>query len=149
MLKMGLKKLKICSLWSVSIWGFVVLSLLVNMVQCQNFNDYEVNNPDVLPLVTTLVNSRLSNLTTVLSKDISKQASFCIKDPWVFLLFFPQLLCMLIVWFLNWIVELLIALTCSWLWIYELIGGSQCLRLIYVYTCVCNGIGSCFEIEVA
>ncbi|KAB2063515.1 hypothetical protein ES319_A10G221200v1 [Gossypium barbadense] len=81
MLKMGLKKLKICSLWSVSIWGFVVLSLLVNMVQCQNFNDYEVNNQDVLPLVTTLVNSRLSNLTTVLSKDISEQASFCIKDP--------------------------------------------------------------------
>ncbi|KAK8609643.1 hypothetical protein V6N13_062087 [Hibiscus sabdariffa] len=78
---MGLKKLKFCTFWSVSIWVFVVLSFLVNMVQCQDVNDYDqVDNPAVLPYVTSLVNNRLSNLTTVLSKEIRDQASFCIKD---------------------------------------------------------------------
>ncbi|XWS66190.1 hypothetical protein CRYUN_Cryun05aG0178700 [Craigia yunnanensis] len=81
MLKMGLKKLKVCTFWSVSIWVFVVLSFMVNMVKCQDLNDYDqVDNPAVLPLITALVNSRLSNLTKVLSKDISNQAIFCIKD---------------------------------------------------------------------
>ncbi|GMI80600.1 ATP-binding cassette G24 [Hibiscus trionum] len=78
---MGLKKLKSCTFWSASIWVFVVLSFLVNIAQCQDVNDYDqVDNPAVLPFVTSLVNARLSNLTNVLSKDISDQASFCIKD---------------------------------------------------------------------
>ncbi|XP_021295420.1 ABC transporter G family member 24-like [Herrania umbratica] len=81
MLKMGLKKLKVCTFWSVSFWVFVVLSFLVNMVQCQDLNDYDqVDDPAVLRFTTALVNSRLSNLTAVLSKGIRDQASFCIKD---------------------------------------------------------------------
>ncbi|XP_022765394.1 ABC transporter G family member 24-like isoform X2 [Durio zibethinus] len=81
MLKMGLKKLKVCTFWAVSIWVFVVLSFLVNMVQCQDLNDYgQADNSSFLPFITALVNSRLSNLTKFLSKDISDKASFCIKD---------------------------------------------------------------------
>ncbi|XVF83159.1 hypothetical protein PTKIN_Ptkin16aG0111300 [Pterospermum kingtungense] len=82
MLKMGLRKLKFFTFWSVSIWVFVVLSFLVNMAQCQDLNDYEqFDNPAILPLITAQVNRRLSNLTMVLSKDISDRASFCIKNP--------------------------------------------------------------------
>ncbi|GMI86994.1 ATP-binding cassette G24 [Hibiscus trionum] len=82
MLKMGLKKLKFCTFWPVSIWVFVVLNFLVNMVQCQDVNDYDqLDNPAVLPYVTSRVNSRISNLTSVLSKDIRDQTSFCMKDP--------------------------------------------------------------------
>lgn len=82
MLKMGLKKLKVCTFWSVSIWVFVVLSFSMNIVQCQDLNDYDqFNNPAVLPFITAQVNGRLSNLTTVLSKDISDRARFCIKNP--------------------------------------------------------------------
>lgn len=82
MLKMGLKKLKVCTFWSVSIWVFVVLSFSMNIVQCQDLNDYDqFNNPAILPFITAQVNGRLSNLTTVLSKDISDRARFCIKNP--------------------------------------------------------------------
>lgn len=81
MLKMGLKKLKVCSFWSASFWVFVVLSFLVNMVQCQDLNDYDqVDDPTALRFTTALVNSRLSNLTAVFSKDIGDQARFCIKN---------------------------------------------------------------------
>ncbi|OMP01108.1 ABC transporter-like protein [Corchorus olitorius] len=50
------------------------------MVQCQDVNDYNLGNPGVLPFATALVNSRLSNLTIVYSKEISEKAGFCIKD---------------------------------------------------------------------
>lgn len=79
--KMGLKKLKICTSWSMLIWVVVVLSLQ-NLVRCQDVGDYnEIDNPAVLPLITQLVYSRMSNLTAVISRDISNRSTFCIKDP--------------------------------------------------------------------
>ncbi|XP_039023413.1 ABC transporter G family member 24-like [Hibiscus syriacus] len=79
--KMGLKKLKVCTFCSLSIWVFVLLSFLLNTAQCQDVNDYDqVENPDVLPIVISIVNNRLSPLTNLLSKDISERAGFCIKD---------------------------------------------------------------------
>ncbi|KAI4351450.1 hypothetical protein L6164_005819 [Bauhinia variegata] len=70
------------SSWSI-IWllPIVVLSLF-QLVKCQEVNDYDqIDNPAVLPLITQLVYSRLSNLTSILSKEISGQSSFCVIDP--------------------------------------------------------------------
>lgn len=79
--KMGLKKLKICTSWSMLVWVVVVLSLQ-HLVRCQDVGDYnEIDNPAVLPLITQLVYSRMSNLTAVISRDISNRSTFCIKDP--------------------------------------------------------------------
>jgi len=62
----------------------VVLSLFLGMMQlpCQEVNDYDqIDSPAVLPLVTQLVYSQISNLTSILSQEISKESTFCIKDP--------------------------------------------------------------------
>ncbi|KAJ6357960.1 hypothetical protein OIU78_005736 [Salix suchowensis] len=78
---MGSKKLKICISWSMIIWVVVALSLQ-HLVGCQDVGDYnEINNPAVLPLITQFVYSRMSNLTAVISRDISNRSTFCIKDP--------------------------------------------------------------------
>ncbi|MBA0848487.1 hypothetical protein Goshw_002859 [Gossypium schwendimanii] len=48
-------------------------------------DDYsETQNPAVLPGVTDLIHKRLSNLTTLLIKDIGSDLSFCIKNAYVF-----------------------------------------------------------------
>ncbi|MED6209486.1 hypothetical protein PIB30_055126 [Stylosanthes scabra] len=61
-------------------WLF--LWLLPFVVQCQEVNDYDqIDNPSVLPLVTQLVYSRLSNLTSLLSQEIATHSTFCVKDP--------------------------------------------------------------------
>ncbi|KAK9283806.1 hypothetical protein L1049_012060 [Liquidambar formosana] len=54
-----------------------VLPSLVQFVQCQD----EFDNPAVLSLLTQVVYSRLSNLTTGISAEISNPSSFCILDP--------------------------------------------------------------------
>lgn len=62
-------------------WVVVVLSFM-HLVHCQDVGDYDqFDNPAVLPLITQVVYSRLSNLTTVLSRDIGNRASFCVKNP--------------------------------------------------------------------
>ncbi|KAK7268267.1 hypothetical protein RIF29_20963 [Crotalaria pallida] len=74
------KHLRVLLLWL----PFLVLSMLLflGIIQCQEMNDYDqIDNPAVLPLITQLVYSRLSNLTSVLSQEISTQSTFCVKDP--------------------------------------------------------------------
>ncbi|KAE9619352.1 hypothetical protein Lalb_Chr02g0152201 [Lupinus albus] len=69
---------------SVLLWlQILVMSLLfIGIIQCQEMNDYEqINNPSVLPLITQIVYTRLSNLTSLLSQQISSQSTFCVKDP--------------------------------------------------------------------
>ncbi|XP_050209949.1 ABC transporter G family member 28-like [Mercurialis annua] len=77
---MSLKRIKILTFWPVLI-KFIIVFSLVNFVECQDVGDYnEVDNPAVLPLITQIVYSRLSNLTTIISRDISNRSSFCVKD---------------------------------------------------------------------
>lgn len=65
----------------VCVLVMVALSF-VQLVQCQYQDDYSgYDNPAVLPLITQLVNDRLTNMTTVLSGEISNRSNFCIKDP--------------------------------------------------------------------
>ncbi|XP_052200261.1 ABC transporter G family member 24-like [Diospyros lotus] len=63
--------------------AFLLLLSSVWFVRCQVDDGFsQIDDPDVLELVTQLVYSRLSNLTSViLSPDNTKNASFCIKDP--------------------------------------------------------------------
>ena len=63
--------------------AFLLLLSSVRFVRCQVDDGFsQIDDPDVLELVTQLVYSRLSNLTSViLSPDNTKNASFCIKDP--------------------------------------------------------------------
>lgn len=78
---MSLKKLKMLKSCLFLKWVVVVLSFM-HLVHCQDVGDYDqFDNPAVLPLITQVVYSRLSNLTTVLSRDIGKRASFCVKNP--------------------------------------------------------------------
>ncbi|KAK7279629.1 hypothetical protein RJT34_24684 [Clitoria ternatea] len=68
--------------WSSIVIVVLTLSLFLGMVQCQEMNDYDqIDNPAVLPLLTQLVYSRISNLTSLLSHQISTDSSFCVKDP--------------------------------------------------------------------
>lgn len=68
-------------LWAVAI----VLAALTQSVQCQvPTDDYsdQINNPAVLPYLTQVVYSRLSNLTSdILRSQMTNQSSFCVKDP--------------------------------------------------------------------
>lgn len=64
----------------------LVVLKLVQLVQCQVVvdDDYssQIDNPAVLPYLTQLVYSRLSNLTsTILTSEINNRSSFCITDP--------------------------------------------------------------------
>ncbi|XP_057989389.1 ABC transporter G family member 24-like, partial [Hevea brasiliensis] len=78
---MSKKKIKFSSSWSLVLWVIFAFGLL-RFVQCQDVGDYnEVDNPAVLPLLTQLVYSRLSNLTAVLSREINNRSNFCVKDP--------------------------------------------------------------------
>lgn len=81
MSEMNIKKIKFSSFWSLVLWVIFALGLL-HFVHCQDVGDYnEIDNPAILPLITQLVYSRLSNLTAVLSREISKRSDFCVKDP--------------------------------------------------------------------
>ena len=82
---MSLKNLKVFNLRTILTSAALVLSL-VYLVQCQDVNDYNNNqfdNPAVLPLITQVVYSQISNLTAVIGQDIGGQSSFCIRDWWV------------------------------------------------------------------
>lgn len=82
---MSLKNLKVFNLRTILTSAALVLSL-VHLVQCQDVNDYNNNqfdNPAVLPLITQVVSSQISNLTAVIGQDIGNQSSFCIRDWWV------------------------------------------------------------------
>lgn len=66
---------------SILEWVVVVLSFSCG-VHCQDVSDYsQIDNPAVLPLITQVVYSRISSLTTNLSKDIASRSSACVKDP--------------------------------------------------------------------
>uniref|UniRef100_A0A2P2ILD6 Protein white n=1 Tax=Rhizophora mucronata TaxID=61149 RepID=A0A2P2ILD6_RHIMU len=75
-----LRKLKICSSCSMLLW-VIVVSSLQQLVQCQDVGDYSEYNPSLLPFITQVINSRISNLSSLLSRDISKRSSFCVRDP--------------------------------------------------------------------
>ncbi|KAK2974739.1 hypothetical protein RJ640_007166, partial [Escallonia rubra] len=50
-------------------------------VWCVNGDDYsKTGNPALVPLVTSLIYSQVSNLTTIFHKDITEGLGFCIKD---------------------------------------------------------------------
>nr|KYP53068.1 ABC transporter G family member 28 [Cajanus cajan] len=68
---------------SKHMWLLIVASsLFLGMMQCQEVNDYDqIDSPAVLPLITQLVYSQISNLTSVLSQEISRESTFCVKDP--------------------------------------------------------------------
>ncbi|XP_075670931.1 ABC transporter G family member 24-like isoform X1 [Castanea sativa] len=79
---MSLKNLKVFNLRTILTSAALVLSL-VHLVQCQDVSDYNNNqfdNPAVLPLITQVVYSQISNLTAVIGQDIGSQSSFCMKD---------------------------------------------------------------------
>lgn len=88
---MSSSRIKVSNFCAVfSLW-ILVLSFVnwFHLGHCQDVNDYDqIDNPAVLPLITQLVYSRLSNLTTALSHDISNRSSFCVQDPWVCSLYF-------------------------------------------------------------
>ncbi|KAI4351451.1 hypothetical protein L6164_005820 [Bauhinia variegata] len=57
------------------LWLTVVILSSLRLVQCQQASDLnQFNNP-------LLLNDQLSNLTAVLSQEIKRKFSFCIKDP--------------------------------------------------------------------
>ena len=65
---------------SVLLFSLVLFSLLP-CIQCVDEDDYsQSGNPAVLPIVTDLVHNQLKNLSTVLTKDIKRNLSGCIKD---------------------------------------------------------------------
>lgn len=81
---MSFKNLKGSNFGTFLSLGILALSLVhwVHFVQSQDVNDYdEIDNPAVLPLITQIVYSRISNVTAILSRDISNRSSFCVKDP--------------------------------------------------------------------
>ncbi|KAK3026899.1 hypothetical protein RJ639_041368 [Escallonia herrerae] len=70
---------RLCALLAIA-----VLSL-AQRAHCRSLDDdysSQIDNPAVLPYVTQLLYSRISNLTsTILTSQISNRSSFCIKDP--------------------------------------------------------------------
>ena len=67
---------------------FVVLTLLSlwPCIRCQDVDTdsySQTGNPAVLPLITQVIYSRLSNLTTIFNGDITNSLGFCIKNVWV------------------------------------------------------------------
>lgn len=84
------KKLKIFKLWATLVLATVGLSL-VGLVRCQDVNDYnsQFDNPAALRLITSVVYSKVSNLTAAIGQDFSNRTSFCIKDWWVIRFSFP------------------------------------------------------------
>ncbi|XP_043701129.1 ABC transporter G family member 28-like isoform X2 [Telopea speciosissima] len=78
---MSTKRVNTC--WVPSILILIVILLSFSpCVQCQDDGDYtQADNPAVLPLLTNLLYSQMSNLTVIFSGEISKQLGFCIKDP--------------------------------------------------------------------
>lgn len=78
---MSSEKLRIVESMSLSLVGVLVLSC-VRFMQCQDLSDYDqIDNPAVLPLITQLVYSRISNVTISLQYEINNRSSFCIKNP--------------------------------------------------------------------
>ncbi|XAR52349.1 Monosaccharide-transporting ATPase [Bertholletia excelsa] len=63
----------------------VVLLCWVHFVRCQLLDDgdyKQIDNATALPFLARFVYNRLNSLTTtILSSDITRNASFCIKDP--------------------------------------------------------------------
>ena len=66
-------------------YGFVALTLLGlwPCIWCQDVDTgaySQTGNPSVLPLITQVIYSRLSNLSTVFREDISDRLGFCIEN---------------------------------------------------------------------
>ncbi|TQD76072.1 hypothetical protein C1H46_038384 [Malus baccata] len=60
----------------------VLVLCWVHFVECQDVGDYDqIDNPAVIPLITQIVYGRISNVTAVLSRQISNRSSFCVKNP--------------------------------------------------------------------
>lgn len=68
--------------WSPYISLFIIIVLgCTSSVWCIGGDDYsKTGNPKVLPLVTSLIYSQISNLTKIFNKDIIKTLGFCITD---------------------------------------------------------------------
>lgn len=73
----------------IFLFSLLYLTLLPP-IQCA---DGESTNPTVLPIVTQNIYERMTNVTTVLAKDIKQHLSFCIKDVCVMspIIFSPTL----------------------------------------------------------
>ncbi|XP_024190720.1 putative white-brown complex homolog protein 30 [Rosa chinensis] len=82
---MGSSRVRIRARWFPHVVFIVVLRLLPCFL-CQDEDDFSKNkNPATLPLVTQLLESKLSNLTKYLSKDLRGHMEYCIKnveDDW-------------------------------------------------------------------
>ncbi|KAM7526196.1 hypothetical protein LguiA_016098 [Lonicera macranthoides] len=68
--------------WSPYTSLFIIIVLgCTPSVRCIGGDDYsKTGNPKVLPLVTSLIYSQISNLTKIFNKDIIKTLGFCITD---------------------------------------------------------------------
>ncbi|KAL6290698.1 hypothetical protein ACE6H2_008208 [Prunus campanulata] len=81
---MSSKSLKGTNFCTFASLGILALSLVHwgQLVQCQDVGDNDqIDNPAVLPLITQILYGRISNVTAVLSRQISNRSSFCVKDP--------------------------------------------------------------------
>ncbi|KAK3033741.1 hypothetical protein RJ639_034516 [Escallonia herrerae] len=72
--------------FNASVVPYVSLFLVIFVgflrgVWCVDGDDYsKTGNPAMVPLVTSLIYSQVSNLTTIFHKDITEGLGFCIKD---------------------------------------------------------------------
>lgn len=81
---MSSKSLKGTNFCTFASLGILALSLVHwgQLVQCQDVGDNDqIDNPAVLPFITQILYGRISNVTAVLSRQISNRSSFCVKDP--------------------------------------------------------------------
>ncbi|KAJ7972375.1 ABC transporter G family-like protein [Quillaja saponaria] len=79
---MKMRGTRINASWVALVALFSLISLgLLPRIQCVDGDDYsQTGNPALLPIVTDLIYSRLSNLTITLTQDIKQNLGFCIKD---------------------------------------------------------------------
>lgn len=82
-----MRGLRINACWVPHAFLFLIIFLsLLPRTRCVNGDDYSrTKNPAVLPMVTQLIYSRLTNITKTLSTDLKADMGFCIKnvdDDW-------------------------------------------------------------------
>ncbi|ONI03036.1 hypothetical protein PRUPE_6G234500 [Prunus persica] len=82
-----MRGLRINACWVPHAFLFLIIFFnLLPRTRCVNGDDYSrTKNPAVLPMVTQLIYSRLTNITKTLSTDLKADMGFCIKnvhDDW-------------------------------------------------------------------
>lgn len=77
-----MRGLRINACWAPHAFLFLIIFLsLLPRTRCVNGDDYSrTKNPAVLPMVTQLIYSRLTNITKTLSTDLKADMGFCIKN---------------------------------------------------------------------